>query len=200
VLRDQFVLRLIAVDRALHVIVLGGIALALFLFASRHASLEHSYDNIMNGLLGSSGGPQALRGWLGHLRHVFVFSPKHLYELAIAATLYAVLEAAEMVGLWRGRRWAEYLTFVATCALLPLEVYELTSKLSVLKVIVLIVNLAVAIYLAFAKRLFGIRGGGRSLEERRQVTSGWAAFDRATPPLVLVPASEPMHAPASGRH
>jgi uncharacterized membrane protein (DUF2068 family) len=182
-LRDRFVLRLIAFDRAVHVVILVAIALALFIFASHRTSLERSYDSIMNSLLGSSGGPHALRGWLGHLRGVFVFSPKHLYELAIAASLYAALEAAEAVGLWYSKRWAEYLTFIATCALLPLEIYELTNKLSVLKIVVLVLNLAVAIYLLLAKRLFGLRGGSAAIDARRSDASGWAAFDRATPPL-----------------
>jgi uncharacterized membrane protein (DUF2068 family) len=185
VLRDRFVLRLIAFDRAVHVVVLVAIALALFIFASHRASLETSYDGIMNALLGSSGGPSALRGWLGHLRHFFVFSPQHLYELAYAACAYAALEAAEMVGLWYSKRWAEYLTFLATSAFLPLEVYELTTKLSALKIVVLLVNLAVACYLLLAKRLFGLRGGGHALEKRKSESSGWAAFDAATPPLAL---------------
>ena len=184
VLRDRFVLRLIAFDRAIHVVVLVvAIAVALFLFVSHRGSLESTYDGVMNSLLGSSGGPKALRGWLGHLRHFFIFTPRHHDELAIVALGYAALETAEMVGLWLSKRWAEYLTFVATCLLLPLEVYELTTRLSPLKIVVFILNLAVAVYLLFAKRLFGVRGGGEAVEARRTEASGWAAFDRATPPL-----------------
>jgi uncharacterized membrane protein (DUF2068 family) len=186
VLRDRFVLRLIAFDRAIHVVVLVTIAVALLLFVSHRSSLESTYDGVMNSLLGSSGGPKALRGWLGHLRHFFIFSPQHLDELAVVALCYAALEAAEMVGLWLSKRWAEYLTFVATCLLLPLEVYELTTKLSPLKIVVFVLNLAVAIYLLLAKRLFGVRGGGEAVEARRSEASGWAAFDRATPPLPVL--------------
>ncbi|HWD25254.1 MAG TPA: DUF2127 domain-containing protein [Acidimicrobiales bacterium] len=124
-------------------------------------------------------------GWLGHLRHFFVFSPKHLYELAIAACAYAALEAAEMVGLWFAKRWAEYLTLLSTCALLPLEIYELTTKLSVLKIVVFVINLAVAGYLLVAKRLFGVRGGGISLEREKSESSGWVAFDKASPPSIV---------------
>ncbi len=40
---------------------------------------------------------------------------------------YAALEGMEAVGLWLVKRWAEYLTFVATTILLPLEVYELVN-------------------------------------------------------------------------
>ena len=181
-LRDRFVLRLIAFDRAIHVLVLGSIAAALFVFAGHRSTLQHSYDQIMNALLGSSGGPAALRGLLGRFRRFFLFSPQHLYELGFAATGYAALEAAEMVGLWLTKRWAEYLTFIATSLLLPLEIDELVSHVTVFKIVIFVVNLAVAIYLLFAKRLFGLRGGHRAEEQRRHEASGWAAVEQATVP------------------
>ena len=34
--------------------------------------------------------------------------------LAVTAVIYAVVEGVEAVGLWRERRWAEYLTAIAT--------------------------------------------------------------------------------------
>ena len=43
---------------------------------------------------------------------------------------FAALEAVEMVGLWLNKRWAEYLTFIATTALVPFEVYEFTNGVS----------------------------------------------------------------------
>ena len=48
-----------------------------------------------------------------------------------------------MVGLWLGRRWAEYLTLVATVGLLIPEILELTKSISVLKLVTLVVNVAV---------------------------------------------------------
>lgn len=180
-LRDRFVLRLIAFERGIHVIVLASIAVALFLFASHRSSLERSYDSIMNTLLGSTGSSAHLRGLLGHFQRVFLFSPSHVYELGLAACALAALEAVEMIGLWIGKRWAEYLTFIATCLFLPFEIYELTTKVSALKLIVFILNLAVALYLLVAKRLFGLRGGGAAIEARKSSDSGWEAFDRATP-------------------
>ena len=92
-----------------------------------------------------------------------------------------MLEGAEAVGLWLGRRWAEYLTFVATTLLLPLELYELTHKLSPLKVATLVLNVAVAVWLLRAKRLFGLRGGARAEREERERDMGWPAIERTTP-------------------
>jgi uncharacterized membrane protein (DUF2068 family) len=92
-----------------------------------------------------------------------------------------VIEAAEAVGLWYQKRWAEYLTLIVTTALIPLEVYELTAYVSWFKVVALIVNLAIVIYLLVAKRLFGIRGGyARELAEREHAT-GWEALERSAP-------------------
>ena len=74
----------------------------------------------------------------------------------------------EAVGLWWQKRWAEYLTLIATALFLPLEVYEIAHKLSPLKIIALIVNIAVVLYLLFAKRLFGIRGGAAAEHAQRE--------------------------------
>ena len=86
-----------------------------------------------------------------------------------------------MVGLWLNKRWAEYLTFIATTALVPFEVYELTNSVSAFKLVALIINLAVVIYLLLAKRLFCLRGGHQAERARRERSSGWGAIERATP-------------------
>jgi uncharacterized membrane protein (DUF2068 family) len=54
---------------------------------------------------------------------------------------------------------------VGTTLFIPLEVYELTEKVSWLKIAVLVVNLAAVAYLLWSKRLFGIRGGGKAYEQ-----------------------------------
>jgi uncharacterized membrane protein (DUF2068 family) len=81
------------------------------------------------------------------------------------------------------KRWAEYLTFIATTILLPLEIYEIIHKQSVLKIIGFIINLAVVFYLLFDKRLFGLRGGGAAEQRERERDMTWEALDRATPPI-----------------
>src|SRR5205085_11504877 len=77
------------------------------------------------------------------------------------ATASALLEGVEAVGLWRQRRWAEYLTAIATAGFLPFELHELAKRVSIGRVLALVINLAVLVYLLWAKRLFGIRGGAR---------------------------------------
>jgi uncharacterized membrane protein (DUF2068 family) len=183
-LRDRYVLRLIALDRAIHVVVLSSLAIVLFTFAAHDQTLHRDYENIMNALAGGAPGASQVRGVLGYLGRAFKYSPAHLRILALILLAYAALEATEMVGLWFNKRWAEYLTFIATTVLVPYEVYELTISVSVFKLVTLVINLAVVLYLLIAKRLFGLRGGHRADEARRELTSGWGAIERATPATV----------------
>ncbi len=180
-LRDRYVLRLIALDRAIHVVVLGGLAIVLLTFAAHNQALHQDYENIMNDLAGGAPGASQARGVLGYFGRAFKYSPSHLRILAGVLLAFAALEAVEMVGLWFNKRWAEYLTFVATTALVPFEVYELTNGVSVFKLIALVINIAVVLYLLLAKRLFGLRGGHAAEHARRARSSGWPAIERATP-------------------
>ena len=58
-----------------------------------------------------------------------------------------MLELVEGVGLWMRKRWAEYLTIVATSLLIPLEVYELAHHATLLKAGGLVVNVLIVAYL-----------------------------------------------------
>ncbi|HXW79781.1 MAG TPA: DUF2127 domain-containing protein [Acidimicrobiales bacterium] len=183
VLRDKYVLRLIAAERAVHVLAFGTLAVILFTFARHDVALHKTYVDIMNDLSGGDPGERRVRGIFGDLGHAFNYSPHRLVELGLLLSAYAVLETCEMVGLWFGRRWAEYLTFVATTSFIPFEIYELSLGASRLKVLTLVINVAIVLYLLIAKRLFGIRGGHRAALERGRALSGWSAVDRATPPV-----------------
>ncbi len=74
-------------------------------------------------------------------------SPSQLKALSAGTFFYAILHLIEGSGLLLRRHWAGYLTIIATGSLLPLEVYEITRKLSVVRVGVLAVNLGIVIYL-----------------------------------------------------
>ena len=183
-LRDRWVLRLIAFDRAVHVLILAILAVLLFVFASHEGAWHRYFVRIVTDLQGglAPSGSGSGGGIVNELRKLFAVRPSHLYEAGGVVVGYAVLEAVEGVGLWFGKRWAEYLTFVATILLIPVEVYEMSHRVSVLKVITLIINVAIAVYLLLAKRLFGLRGGGRAEAEERRRDVSWEAVDRATPP------------------
>jgi uncharacterized membrane protein (DUF2068 family) len=194
-LRDKYVLRVIAVDRFAHFAVLGLLAVAVLLFRRNEGVLNGYWVGLLRNLQAGVGGPvrDTSTGLVGELNKLFRVDQLHLLLLALALAAYAALEGVEAVGLWFMRRWAEYLTFVATAVLLLPELYELTHRLSALKVLTLLINLAVVVYLLFAKRLFGLRGGGRADEAERERDSGWEALERTLPPAGTRPT-----APAPG--
>jgi uncharacterized membrane protein (DUF2068 family) len=70
----------------------------------------------------------------------------------LIALAYGALEGAEAYGLWRQRRWGEYLTVIATSLLFIPEVWELTKSASFLKVGAILVNIAVVAYLIWRLR------------------------------------------------
>jgi uncharacterized membrane protein (DUF2068 family) len=183
-LHDRIVLRLIAIDRVIHFVILGLLGIAVLLFASDRASLRAAYYRILTAIQGGvAGGPVQTSGHVGILRELdklFTFSSGTLHLVAVALLAYATLEGLEAVGLWLGKRWAEYLTFVSTSVLLPFEVYEIASRPTVLKVIGFLINVAVVVWLLLRKRLFGLRGGGAADERERAGDSGWEAIEQAT--------------------
>jgi uncharacterized membrane protein (DUF2068 family) len=195
-LRDRYVLRLIALDRVLHFLVLSALASAVFLFADNKAALNADFTQILNDLQGGVGGPvnTSGHGIVHDLQRLFAVTTTNLYLVAAGAAAYAALEGVESVGLWLGRRWAEYLTFVATVVFVPYEVYELTKSVSALKILTLVINLAIVVYLLISKRLFGLRGGGRAEQAERDADLGWDAIEHATPKPR--PAPSPKAAPS----
>ncbi|GAA0414804.1 DUF2127 domain-containing protein [Streptomyces luteireticuli] len=182
-LRDRYVLRLIAIDRLVHFLVLGVLAVAVFLFAHERTRLRGPFYRIVDDLQNGVGGPSGLRGHglIADLEKAFDVHDRTLWIIGLVIAAYAVLEGVEAVGLWRAKRWAEYLTFVATTVLLIPELYELHERVSPLKLCTLVINLAVVVYLLFAKRLFGLRGGRRAEEAVRERDSGWQALERVYP-------------------
>jgi uncharacterized membrane protein (DUF2068 family) len=85
---------------------------------------------------------------------LFIGSFSHISVLAIGAIAYALLEGTEGVGLAMRRRWAEYLTVIATSVLIPYEAYEVANHSTLFRVGALLLNVAVVGYLAYRKRLF----------------------------------------------
>ena len=182
-LRDRYVLRLIAVDRAFHFLVFSALAAAILLFASDRAALDAEFTRILNDLQGGAGGPMTTskHGIVHDLQYLFAVNIRNLYLVGAALAALALLEGIEAIGLWFAKRWAEYLTFVATIVFLPIEVRELIKSVTWLKVLALVINLAVVAYLLYAKRLFGVRGGSRAEGAEREADTGWTAIERATP-------------------
>jgi uncharacterized membrane protein (DUF2068 family) len=184
-LRDKVVLRLIAINRALHFLGLGALSILAFVLANHRDELQgpvsRAIADLQGGPIGT--GVHAKHGVLHTIEKVFSLNSSTIRLFAAAIAVYAIIEGVEAYGLWFGKRWAEYLTLIVTASFLPLEVYEMAHRLTPFKVIAFVLNVAVVIYLLWAKRLFGIRGGVAADEALRERDVGWGALERATPEL-----------------
>ena len=85
----------------------------------------------------------------GYLVRINNFDPRHVQQVGVGALLYATLFMIEGIGLWHEARWAEYLTIIATSSLVPIEIYEIVQKLTLVRVAALAINLAAVAYLAW---------------------------------------------------
>jgi len=74
-------------------------------------------------------------------------SPAQIKKLGLAGLLYAGLFLIEGTGLWLLKPWAEWLTTILTATLIPVEVYEIYRHPTVVRVIALVINLAIVLYL-----------------------------------------------------
>ncbi len=170
-LRDLLVLRILAVERGLRGVFIVLAAVAVWKFSNSQDAVRDLFEHDLTVLR-----PIAVHFHydvdhspvVDTIRKTFTYRRSTLVEVAGALLAYALIELVEGVGLWLARRWAEYLTVVATAAFLPLEVYELTEKVSGLKIGTLAVNVLAVLYILFAKRLFGLRGGARAFEAERR--------------------------------
>jgi uncharacterized membrane protein (DUF2068 family) len=79
-------------------------------------------------------------------------TPRHFAALGAGAFAYAAVFLAEGIGLWQGKKWAEYLTIGVTASLLPFEMAAVYSRLTVVRVATLVVNALVIGYLVWELR------------------------------------------------
>ena len=74
--------------------------------------------------------------------------------LAITAFAYATLMVSEGVSLYLRKPWARWFTIIATSSLMPIELYEIARELHPIRVLALLANLAIVIYLFRRKDVF----------------------------------------------
>ena len=166
-LRSAFILRIFAVERFLRGILFAALAVGLWRFSVSQLTVEQAYERelpAVRTLLRQLGFNVQHSHLLGLINKAFTLNSGTLAMLAIAAAGYAVLEFVEGTGLWLLKRWGEYFAAVATSVFIPYEIYDLTAKVTVLRVLAFLVNVALVVYLVLAKRLFGARGGKKAYE------------------------------------
>jgi uncharacterized membrane protein (DUF2068 family) len=142
-------LTLIAIGKLIKVSLLLATGVAALTMAHRDppATLIHWADVV---------GVDTGNRWLYELiTKVAGASAKQLEELGVGSFVYAAVFSVEGVGLWMQKKWAEYVTVIVTMSFLPLEIYEVAHHFSAAKVVTLVLNVAVVVYLVV--RLMGER-------------------------------------------
>jgi uncharacterized membrane protein (DUF2068 family) len=81
-----------------------------------------------------------------------VVDDRKLKALSAGTFFYSALFLTEGVGLALRKRWAEYLTVISTASLLPVEVYEIAKRADAARIIVLLANIAIVVYLVIEIR------------------------------------------------
>lgn len=160
--RKLALLRLLAIERGGRGLLMLAAAVGIARLATSHVAVAEWLGEIVKSAqpLGRS------LGWdlqqsptVDRVLHLLGYSDSTFRTIAWLLGGYGVLQIVEGVGLWGGWLWAEYLAAVATAMFIPIEVYELTEHVTVLKAGAIIVNVAAVGYLVFKGRLFGVRGG-----------------------------------------
>ena len=173
-LKDATILRLLAAERLLRALFLALAAYGVVRFAADKESLQRTLDAdlpLLQPLEDRLGINLATSTPMRLLDKVLAYSHHTLIWVAIALVAYAALELAEGIGLWSLHRWGEYVGAVGTSVLLPLEIYDIVDKVTVLRIVLFAVNVAAVVYLVWAKRLFGVRGGRAAYDAEREAVS-----------------------------
>ena len=165
-LHEAILMKLISINKGVHALLFTIIAGILAALQSNIGPLQKWAERINTALapVVNDTGQGAGRSFVTRqLERILSLKANTIRVLLITASLYAAMEAVESVGLWRERRWAEYLTVLATAGFLPLEIDELAKEVTTLRMSAFVVNVALLSWLVWNKRLFGLRGGHRAL-------------------------------------
>ena len=143
---DSRLVRLIAVFKLLKAVLLIAVgASALRLLHKDMASvLEHWVAT-----LGLDPGKQYVARALQKAANL---TPSKIRGLGMVSFIYAGLFLTEGIGLWLVKRWAEWFTVIITGSLVPFEFYEIHHHPSLVKALVLLINMAVVAYLLYRIR------------------------------------------------
>lgn len=161
-LRDRYLMRALAIERGLRALVFIALGVGVLKLRGSRRSWQVTWDSELPLLrqleeqIGWNPDHSKIIRWIDK---AFTLSPATLAWLAAGLFAYAAIELIEAVGLWLVKRWGEYFAVIATGIFLPLEIYELTEKITFFRLGALLINLVAVVWLLWSKRLFGLNGG-----------------------------------------
>ena len=173
-LRDRTLMRALAIERAFRCVIFLLVAVGVLEVRGSRERLQHALDRdlpLLKPLANQIGWDPENSKLVRHIAHAFELSSSTLQWIAAGLAAYALIELIEAVGLWLMKRWGEYFAVIATSVFLPLEIYELTEKITAMRLIALLVNIVAVIWLLWSKRLFGLNGGGAAYRQEHQAES-----------------------------
>ncbi len=171
-LRDMVILRLLAVERLLRALLVLLAGYGVFKFKDNRDAIQKAFNAdipLIKPLADKVHWNIEDSSMVHTIRTVLEARTGTLTWVAVGLLGYGVLQLIEATGLWLVKRWGEYFAVVATSLGLPIEIYELTEKITWLRIGALVINVAAVVYLLVTKRLFGLRGGHAAyLAEREE--------------------------------
>ena len=122
------------------------VCLVLLALAAFHLDRQDNFEHLVHwlehlDLTGSNGLRWKLVSMLVDL------GPSKFVAIGLVTLGYAVLFSIEGIGLWMGKHWAEWFTVIATGSLIPLELYETLYRFGWIKLVMLLGNVAIIVYL-----------------------------------------------------
>ncbi len=88
------------------------------------------------------------------LKKIAMINSRMILGISLGVLLYGLLDLVEAYGLHKRKRWAEYLTVIAIGLFIPLELYEVLQKQTLVRFGALVLNVAIVIFLIRHKELF----------------------------------------------
>ncbi len=137
------------------------ILLAIGLFKLLHRDVGEVFENLANKLRIDPD-----NRYLGALlAKLNLLDDGKLEKLSGFTFAYGILLMTEGTGLYLEKRWAEFLTVIATAGFIPLELYELYESISPVKCILLVVNVGIVVFLIVTLRRGPAKSGRVAKQE-----------------------------------
>ncbi|HKS98787.1 MAG TPA: DUF2127 domain-containing protein [Rugosimonospora sp.] len=173
-LRDAWILRLLAVERWGRGVLIVAAAYGIYRFRAHHDAIQRGFNEdlpLIRPLAQKLHFNLDESSVVHSIQSAINARTSTLAWVAAGLAVYGVLQLVEGTGLWLLRRWGEYFAVVATSLGLPIEIYELSEKITGLRVFAFVLNVAAVLYILLSKRLFGLRGGKTAYEAQRHEAS-----------------------------
>jgi uncharacterized membrane protein (DUF2068 family) len=200
-LRDLVILRLLSVERLIRgLIVLLG-AYAVFRFRDSRGTVQKAFTEdlpAVETLAEKFHWNIANSSTIATIQRIIQTDTKTLAWVSVGLLVYGILQLIEATGLWLLKRWGEYFAAVATALFIPLEVYEITEKVTWIRIGALLINIGAVVYLVYTKRLFGLRGGTAAYEAERHEAKLLEVEEAGDEPQIGKVASPATTAPPAG--